>query len=320
MVTGSPPSAGSGPDDDRRRIDERANIPVSFPQRPPAALASVLGLRQDNSVSVDTSRALLLTTLGEFVLPHGGRAWTQTLVGLLELLDVRDKAVRQAVSRMHRRGWLDREKIGRQTRWSLTAESRGLLEPGARRIYAFGQDQRLWNHSWVVVLASVPERDRHLRYRLATGLNWAGFGSIGQGIWLSPWHDRERDAVELFNTLGIDATTFRAELGELGDPRRLADQAWDISGLREQYDSFLRDTDPIVDWSLRGDEAAAALTTIVHRWRRFPFIDPDLPGDLLPDDWPGPRAARRFADLRDALRPEAFGWWADTERALAPNT
>jgi phenylacetic acid degradation operon negative regulatory protein len=278
----------------------------------------VLGVRQDASAGVDTSNGLLLTVLGEFVLPRDGRAWTQTLLALLELLDVRDKAARQALARTRQRGWLDREKVGRQVRWTLTRRSRQLLEPGARRIYEFGQRTPDWNGAWLVVLASVPDRERKLRYRMTSGLSWAGFGSLGQGVWVSPWIDQERAAVELLGSLGIDATTFRATLGELGSPRAIASEAWDLLALRTQYESFLAETDGLLRRPPAGGTAAAARTLLVHHWRRFPFLDPDLPAALLPGDWPGPRAARRFADVRDALRAPADAWWDEMEADLTP--
>jgi phenylacetic acid degradation operon negative regulatory protein len=283
---------------------------------PLPTLAALDGVRSDSSPSVDTTRGLLLTVLGEFVLPHAGRAWTQTLVTLMDRLGVRDKATRQALARMEQRDWLAREKVGRQTRWLLTPDLRALLEPGAKRIYEFGQRSQPWDASWVVLLTSVPERERHLRYRMGVGLSWAGFGSIGPGVWISPWREDERFAVELLQQLGVDGTTFRAELGELGAPRSLAAAAWDLPELRRAYERFLDDTATLVRGSASGLDAAASLTTLVHSWRRLPLLDPDLPLALLPDDWPRPDAARRFAELRGSLGLAAARWWDATEAEL----
>jgi phenylacetic acid degradation operon negative regulatory protein len=277
-------------------------------------------LRQDIAAEADTGRGLLLTVLGELVLPAGGAAWTQTLLEVLDALGVRDKAARQTLARMHARGWLARERIGRQTRWTLTESARTVLEQGADRIYSFGQGERPWDGRWLLLLASVPERDRQARYRMNVGLTWAGFGTIGPGIWVSPWVDREAAAADLLRGLGVDGSSFRAELGELGDPARLTDAAWDLPALRAQYEEFLTDTDALGGRAHgvvpRGVTAASELALLVHRWRRFPFIDPDLPAAVLPTDWPAPAAARRFAELRERLGEPSRDWWQATEAAL----
>lgn len=279
----------------------------------PRELAPVLGARRDGSATADSSRGLLLTILGELVLPNGGSAWTQSLVGLMESLGVRDKAARQAIARTHDRGWLTRDRIGRQTRWTLSQLAVELLSDGAEKIYRLGSTPPPWDRQWLVLLASVPERDRNSRYRMTVGLGWEGFGSVGQGIWLSPHPDREPAAVELLRSLGVDAVSFRAELGALGSPRSLAEQAWDLPAVRAAYDEFLTDTEGAANTSIPDAEAAAGLVTLVHRWRRFPLLDPGLPEALLPDDWPGWEAARRFADVRAALAGPAHRWWREAE-------
>lgn len=257
-----------------------------------------------------------MTLLGEFVLPTDGTAWTQTLTAALGLLGVREKAARQALARMEERGWLSRERLGRHTRWSLTAESTELLVAGAERIYGFGRSPRAWDGEWLLVFATVPEADRAVRYRLGRGLTWAGFGSLGPGSWLSPWVDRESAVVRLTRSLDVTATTFRARQGELGSGSALIEQAWDLDALRPHYEGFLRETR-----SLATDEPAEAverLAGVVHRWRRFPFLDPDLPRPLLPAGWPGVQAAERFAAVRNDLRSTAITWWEDAEARHGP--
>ncbi len=272
-------------------------------------------------VDGESGRALLTTILGEFVRPHDQGAWTQSLVAVLDQFGVSDKAARQTIARLRDQGWLTSNRRGRQTRWELTDLSTELLTEGADRIYQFGQVARPWDSEWLVVLASVPDVDRNLRYRLSVGLRWAGLGSLGQGIWISPWTDSEAPAAQLTRELGISATSFRAQLGELGSGPELADQAWDLVALRDAYRQFLIDTEPLVGARAQDSypaSPAAALTALVHRWRRFPSLDPDLPVSLLPSDWPGPEAARRFATLRRALVDPARREWQAMEAGFTP--
>ena len=155
-----------------------------------------------------------------------------------------------------------------------------------------------WDGHWLLLVLRVPEQRRELRHRLTTQLAWAGFGSLGGGLWITPHVDREGlvRAEEPAQLL-----TFRAELGALGDTARVIDEAWDLDDLREHYDQFIED---FTGLEPEDDGAAfAAQTALVHAWRRFPFIDPDLPDDLLPGDWPRRDAHALFEACHERGRP-----------------
>lgn len=266
----------------------------------------MLGATSDRRVTADNARGLLVTLLGEFVLPNGGSVWTQTLVESMEAVGIQDKTTRQALARLADRGWLNRTKEGRRTRWHLTGLSRGLLESGAERIYGFGRAPRAWDGRWLVLLASLSDRDESRRYRLTTGLTWAGFGSLGQGTWLSPWVEHEAAAIDVLTEIDVPgATTFVAEVGRLGAGADLVARAWDLDGLRAHYDDFLAATRDLAGSS----SPVPALATLVHSWRRFPFLDPELPSALLPDGWPAEAAVERFSTLRGELLADATSRW-----------
>ncbi len=264
-----------------------------------------------------SSRGLLMTLLGEFVLPSGGSAWTQTLLRGLATLGVQEKSGRQTIARMGADGWLDSQRIGRHTRWTLSPTAVDLLTSGAERIYGFGRGSATWDHRWLVLLASIPERDRDLRHRMAVQLRWAGFGSLRNGTWVSPRAHHEADAARVVGDLGVDATLFRAELSEIGRGEDLVAEAWDLDALRHRYESFLSETEGY-GWG-EGDESVSELARLVHAWRRFPFVDPELPADLLPIDWPAATAVERFTACRESLRPAAVQWWTDAEIEATPS-
>ncbi|MFZ0088462.1 MAG: hypothetical protein WAL63_03075 [Solirubrobacteraceae bacterium] len=58
------------------------------------------------SVGSPAARSLLLTVLGEYVLPRNGEVWQETLVAALASLGYTWQAARQALSRSTRDGWL----------------------------------------------------------------------------------------------------------------------------------------------------------------------------------------------------------------------
>jgi phenylacetic acid degradation operon negative regulatory protein len=262
-------------------------------------LRAVNDVLRRRSVGAPAARSTLLTVLGEFLLPRPEGVWLQALIGSLRLLGFTPSAARQAVVRSTREGWLEGERIGRRSRMKLTPSSAELLRDGAHRIYEFGRPLG-WDGRWLLIVLRVPEQRRELRHRLTTQLAWAGFGSLGGGLWITPHVDREASVQP---EAPAQLLSFRAELGALGGTARVLEEAWDLPGLREHYDAFLADfADPDP-----GEPAAvfAAQTALVHAWRRFPFIDPDLPDDLLPHDWPRPRAYELFHSRHERWAPAA---------------
>ena len=95
------------------------------------------------------------------------------------------QAARQALSRSTREGWLETRRHGRRTRMSLTERTAELLRSGAERIYSFG-DPWEWDGRWLLVVLRVPEERRAVRDQMRSRLAWAGLGSLGGGVWLTP--------------------------------------------------------------------------------------------------------------------------------------
>lgn len=253
-----------------------------------------------------SARSLLITLLGEYALPRDRPPWTSTVVAALAALGVEEKAARQALARMAAEGWITAERSGRRVRWSLTDEGRRLLSEGAARIYAFGRAAPSWDSHWLILLVTVPETRRDLRQRLRTRLTWAGFGSPDPGVWINPDPSHEPEAHAVLHDLELPAAmSFTATYGTIGSQAAMVSRAWDLADLAGLYESFVATFGAL---AVEGDAAALrAQTRLVHAWRRFPFLDPRLPRELLPAGWSGARAAEVF-------RARHAGWDAAAQR------
>jgi phenylacetic acid degradation operon negative regulatory protein len=273
----------------------------------PGVAAPALSRRRE--VGEASSRSLLMTLLGEFVLPRDGTVWTSVLIRALAMFAVEEKSARQALARVAAEGWLTAHRQGRRVRWELTAAGRGLLTDGADRIYSFGRDQGSWDHTWLVLLVTVPEVKRDLRHRLRTRLSWAGFGSPSPGVWVSPETAREPEARQILDELGLTAgaMSFVAGYGSIGSPGSVAAQAWDLAAVAARYDAFIAEFSGLAPPTAA--QTLIAATRLVHEWRRFPFLDPQLPVELLPDRWSGTEAARLFHARHGEWAPQAQQYW-----------
>ena len=180
---------------------------------------------------------------------------------------------------------------------------------GARRIYSFGRAARSWDGRWLLLLASVPDSKRELRHRLRTQLAWAGFGALAAGVWVSPDPGREAEARSILAGLGLadTAMSFLGSYGSVGTPVLVARQAWDLDGVSARYQDFIAAFAGAAPAT--GADFLVAQTRLVHAWRRFPFLDPQLPADLLPSGWAGTTAAQLFESRHEAWQREAQRHW-----------
>ncbi len=256
-----------------------------------------------------SARSLLLTVLGEFVRARGGRVWTGTLVDALGALGVEPKSARQALARAAAEGLMASSRHGRRVRWQLTDEGTALLGEGAERIYGFLRSPHPWDGRWLVLTVAVPESQRQLRHRLRTRLTWLGLGSPSPGLWVVPDVTKADAVAAVLDELGLRerAFTWAGPAVSGGDPGKLIDAAWDLADVETRYQRFVDRFAATEVTSAR--EAFVAQVQLVQEWRRFPFLDPDLPRELLDHDWPGARAAATFHDRHDRWHRRAQQEW-----------
>lgn len=275
-------------------------------------LSAELATRAAGPVRGPSARAYLLIILGDYALDHGDAAWTHTIVEALALAGFEEKAARQALTRSASTGALMPRRVGRRTRWHITPAGRQALLAAKDRLFASGPD-RDSNGDWLILLATVPENHRNLRHRLRTSLSWAGFGSLGPGVWLSPHPSRVAEARQVLDTLGepVQFTLLHARLDNPDERERLVTQAWDVAELDREYRAFLNRFKTVRP-SAPG-RALAELAHLLYQWRRLLLADPGLPPNLLPARWSGEQARQLLLDRHARWQQMAEGWWREHE-------
>jgi phenylacetic acid degradation operon negative regulatory protein len=252
-------------------------------------------------------RSLLFTLYGDYVRPLGQRdVRVGALVRLAGELGVGGNALRSALSRMTREGWLAARRDGGPPRYRLSPRGEELIEEGTRRIY--GHHRAAWDGRWLLVSYSLPEPRRGQRDRLRQGLSFLGLGSLGNGLFVTP-HDLRPQVRDLIFRCGVEAdvTLHHGTLEWPADPAQVVARAWDLERLGLRYAEFLHRTARELDGAGALDDRAAFARRflLTHEFRRFPFSDPDLPDALLPSGWVGSAAREAFLDYNLRLRRPA---------------
>ncbi len=248
-------------------------------------------------------RAIVFDLFGDHLRYLGGEARLQALSDLLEVFGVGESTTRVVLARMRREGWFETRRDGRPTVYSLTEKSWRLLDEGRTRIFERAREP--WDGQWRMVIYGVAEPDRPERERLRRTLTWLGFGPLASSTWVSP-HPR---LAEVEHALGgtsaerLELLTCRTR-GRTAD-RDMARRCWDLESLGQDYAEFVEGLKAMPDVeklaALPGQQALRMRVELVSSYRTFPFRDPDLPEELLPEGWPGRRAHDLFVAAHDAL-------------------
>jgi phenylacetic acid degradation operon negative regulatory protein len=267
------------------------------------------------------ARSALFDLYGDHLRARDDRAPVAALVRLLAPLGIAAPAVRTAISRMVRQGWLEPARLDGGRGYVLTDRARHRLDDAAARIYRTREAR--WDGGWdLLVLDGLPHRST--RDRVRTGLTFLGYAPLSDSTWISPFASPEADLL-----LASEQAAFARFRAEDDAPAERARRAWDLASLAHAYVTWrdfagrlLKDPSqelPGIADAGPDERDFAVRSVLVHEWRKFLFTDPGLPAELLPADWVGHEAARFFAEEAARLLPAASAFvdacLADTEKS-----
>jgi phenylacetic acid degradation operon negative regulatory protein len=257
------------------------------------------------------ARSALFDIYGDHLRTRGGQAPVAALVRLLAPLQVAAPAVRTAVSRMVRQGWLEPVRLTEGPGYVLTTRAVRRLDDASARIYRTQLAD--WDGAWHLLVTTLPA-ERSRRDRLRAGLAFLGYGQLDDATWIGPRWSEEVDL--LLETESVRAERFVARHD--GDSVGLVRRAWDIEGLSRAYQRWLTDAQQLVGahHAASDEQAFATRSHLVHEWRKFLFLDPGLPRELLAQAWAGDRAAAFFDAETGRLLPAAHRF---VDSCLAPD-
>jgi phenylacetic acid degradation operon negative regulatory protein len=250
------------------------------------------------------ARSALFDLYGDYLRPRGGRAPVAALVRLLAPLGIAAPAVRTAVSRMVRQGWLLPLRLSSGPGYLLTPKAARRLDEAATRVYRTAKIG--WDGRFDLIIADGPAARRE-RQRVGANLAFLGYGSLNEHTWVATRAAPDVDG--LLSDAGVPYERFTASHAA-GTPgaEELVRRAWDLAAVGDAYGRFVEELRPVVGavtTRSNDEEAYAARFTLVHAWRTFLFRDPQLPPVLLPEQWPGTSAATFFDKHAARLRPAA---------------
>src|ERR1700730_17501190 len=243
--------------------------------------------------------SIVITLFGDAIVPRGGSVWLGTLLEFFTTLQIDGGVVRPAMSRLGGDGWLERDKIGRNSFYRLAQKGRLTFDAAVTHVY----DPKAadWTGRFELLLIT----DSANRDASREALKEAGFGSPLPGVWVAPSGvpvpAQARGAIRLEVSAEDD------------NGRRLLSESWPLHRTADAYLKFMKTFEPLRGWIDRRErlsdvDAFTARILLIHHYRRVVLRDPLLPGALLPADWPGRAARKLCGEIYRELLPKSEQW------------
>jgi phenylacetic acid degradation operon negative regulatory protein len=243
--------------------------------------------------------SIVITLFGDAIVPRGGAVWLGTLLKFFEAIDIDGSVVRTAMSRLAADGWLEREKVGRNSFYRLAASGHRTFEAATRHIYDPPPSD--WSGRFeLLLIGKAGDRDASRE-----ALRNAGFGSPLPGVWVAPAGVPIPEEASSAIRLEVSA--------EDASGRRLLSESWPLDRTADAYLKFMKTFEPLRVWLDRRArpselEAFTARILLIHHYRRVVLRDPLLPLALLPKNWPGNAARDLCGEIYRAVLPASEQW------------
>ena len=255
--------------------------------------------------------SLIISVFGDSISQHGNVVWLGSLIESLTPFGLNGRQIRTAVFRLIKEGWLFSDQSGRKSFYSLTEFGIRHYEKAARRIYAGKLEE--WDGKWTVVIPAFVESDK--KEELKKELLWLGYGMIAPGVLARPSADRQsldETLLEMDITRQVIVMISSTEdIASHSSMQELAYSSWKLDDIAARYERFLKSFRPVNAAINKGSrpepqQAFILRTLLIHEYRRILLSDADLPGELLPANWPGHAASDITASIYRAVHNEAM--------------
>ncbi|MCW8891290.1 MAG: phenylacetic acid degradation operon negative regulatory protein PaaX [Sedimenticola sp.] len=244
--------------------------------------------------------SLVATLFGDVVESHNREIWLGSITALLEPLGVNERLVRTAVYRLAKDNFVESTKIGRRSYYRLTEPARKNVSHYDQLIYY--PSNKTWDGDWTLVFTGTQGINASKRAKLRKELTWLGYGIIAPNVYghptepIAPTQSILAKAGVTDQVVVLRASNYDPMYG-LGT-KGMVRQCFKLGELEKKYAAFIKHYRALAKAMQPGgyveqedpEHCFMLRIMLIHHYRRILLLDPELPAELLPDNWIGREA------------------------------
>ena len=255
------------------------------------------------------AKSLISTFFGDLAVPHGGKAWVETIASLLEPLGVSNRLVRTSLFRLADEQWLESTRVGRRSYYELSAKAIGQTELAEKLIYYQRKDN--WDGQWTLIFIVKKPENTELRSQLEQELGWIGFGAIARHIYAHPTASVNVVA-DRVKALGLNKNVVCMKANNISEgvagldvsDLDVAAMCLPMENIEQRYKKFIALFSVVEPQEIQYASEIEVLCLrliLIDEYRRAVLKDPHLPVELLPQQWIGYSAHLLCRQIYNAL-------------------
>ncbi len=236
--------------------------------------------------------SIIVSLFGDMAQEPGAQISGGVLTRIIEPMGIKPEAIRVALHRLRKDGWIESDRIGRVSRHVLSEFGRTQSAAVTPRIYARGPAPI---EHWHLLIAEDGSGTQVLEDVMLSD-DYIPIGrNVAMGAGVAPSQTDGLLALDIFPHTAPKWVQDRLCPPELRASCRTLLAAVDKAA-KSRTEA----------WTPTPLQSATLRTLLVHRWRRVVLRQPDLPPGFYPSDWVGPACRDRVFGLLDVLpRPSA---------------
>jgi phenylacetic acid degradation operon negative regulatory protein len=188
--------------------------------------------------------------------------------------------IKQTIYNAKSRGWIKED-------FTLTKEGKERLENFIPAYF----NKKKWDGNWYLVSYDIPENKRRYRDILRDNLKRLGLGEMHASLWISPFNFL-REIEKIIKEYNLSSFVILAISDKVGkdESKIFADKIWKLREINKNYLHIIQRTEKSTPKNL------------VFKYLSILSKDPQLPTDLLPEDWMGDKAYLIFKNYIPTLK------------------
>lgn len=204
------------------------------------------------------------------------------------------QSISSALGRLTSKGWIIMNKKSDLKTFKISPNGRQEITLHLNRIRE--KENSEWDRSWLVVVFSIPEKQRRARDLFRKSLVEKGFLRLHNELWISFWDQRKAIEKEISTLkIGMFCTVFKInQLSEADQKRVVSNLIWNENKINNEYKAFLNSAKAFLKTKKEGYKARL----LVYNYSQAVALDPNFPNQIKPKDYLGDEAYKMYLKVR----------------------